>query len=97
MATSSVTSKGQITLPISVRRKLRLNSGDLVEFVEREDGEFTVKAKKGNLMDFYGFMKWTGRPITIKEMHDAIADHLGEDDARIKREYNAYLAQRGDK
>jgi antitoxin PrlF len=96
MATSSVTSKGQITLPISVRKKLRLNSGDLVEFVEREDGEFTVKAKKGDLMDFYGFLKGRGKALTIEEMDEAIAAHLGEDDARIKREYTAYL-ERGEK
>jgi AbrB family looped-hinge helix DNA binding protein len=95
MATSSVTSKGQITLPISVRKKLRLNSGDLVEFVEREDGEFTVKAKKGDLMEFYGFMKRTGKPLTIKEMDDSIAAHLGEDDARIKREYAAHQKRSG--
>jgi AbrB family looped-hinge helix DNA binding protein len=95
MATSSVTSKGQITLPISVRKKLRLNSGDLVEFVEGEDGEFTVKAKKGDLMEFYGFIKRTGKPLTIEEMDDAIAAHLGEDDARIKREYAAHQKRSG--
>ena len=94
MATASLTSKGQITLPISVRKKLRLNTGDQVVFIEREDGEITVKAKKGNLMDLRGSLKWTGKPATIEEMDEAIANHLAEDDARIVKEY-ARFTERG--
>lgn len=94
MATASLTSKGQITLPISVRRKLRLNAGDQVIFIEREGGEIVVRAKKGNLMDLRGSLKWTGKPATIEEMHETIASHLAEDDARIVREY-ARLTERG--
>lgn len=95
MATASVTSKGQITLPIAVRKKLRLHSGDQVEFIEREDGEFTVRAKKGNLMDFYGFFKSNEKPLTEEEINDSIGAHLGADDARIKREYAEYLERGG--
>jgi AbrB family looped-hinge helix DNA binding protein len=94
MATASLTSKGQITLPISVRKKLRLNAGDQVVFIEREDGEITVKAKKGNLMDLRGSLKWTGKQATIEEMDEAIASHLAEDDARIVKEY-ARFTERG--
>lgn len=96
MSTASLTSKGQITLPISIRKKLRLNTGDQVVFIEREDGEITVKAKKGNLMDLRGSLNWTGKPATIEEMDEAIASHLAEDDARIVREY-ACLSERGRK
>jgi antitoxin PrlF len=87
MATASLTSKGQITLPISIRKKLRLNAGDQVEFIEREDGEITVKAKKGDVMRLYGSLQWSGTPVTLEEMDEAIARHLAEDDARIVREY----------
>jgi len=90
MATSSLTSKGQITLPISIRKKLRLNTGDQVVFSEREDGEITVRAKKGNLMDLRGSLKWTGKPATIEEMNEAVARHLAEDDARIVEEYRRF-------
>jgi AbrB family looped-hinge helix DNA binding protein len=90
MATSSLTSKGQITLPISIRKKLRLNTGDQVVFIEREDGEITVRAKKGNLMDLRGSLKWTGKPATIEEMNEAVARHLAEDDARIVEEYRRF-------
>jgi antitoxin PrlF len=90
MATSSLTSKGQITLPISIRRKLRLNTGDQVVFIEREDGEIIVRAKKGDLMDLRGSLRWTGKPATIEEMNEAVARHLAEDDARIVEEYRRF-------
>ena len=37
MELATINAKGQITLPLSVRRQLRLNSGDRVAFVR--DGE----------------------------------------------------------
>ena len=33
-----VQEKGQITIPLEIRRKLNLKKGDLVTFVETEDG-----------------------------------------------------------
>ena len=42
MATATLTSKGQITIPVRVRAALRLEPGDRVEFVESETGEFTM-------------------------------------------------------
>ena len=34
MTKAKVTSKGQITIPIGIRRNLRLNTGDVLEFDE---------------------------------------------------------------
>jgi AbrB family looped-hinge helix DNA binding protein len=36
--TSKITSKGQITLPVAVRRKLNLQTGDKVVFIEDDVG-----------------------------------------------------------
>ncbi len=38
MELAKITSKGQITIPIEIRRKLRLKEGDKVFFIE-EDGK----------------------------------------------------------
>src|SRR5438105_1151121 len=43
MAEATLTSKGQITIPQSVREKLGLSSGDRVQFVEVAPGEFSLK------------------------------------------------------
>ena len=74
MATSTVTSKGQITLPKEVRISLRLDAGDKVDFVPIDGGykivplRVDVRSLKGR---FAGRVK---RPITIEEMEIAISE-----------------------
>ena len=41
MELAKITSKGQITLPISIRRILNLKDGDKVAFIE-ENGQFII-------------------------------------------------------
>ena len=41
MEIAKITTKGQITLPISVRRKLNLKDGDKIAFIEK-DGEYKI-------------------------------------------------------
>ncbi|MCL2120706.1 MAG: AbrB/MazE/SpoVT family DNA-binding domain-containing protein [Clostridiales bacterium] len=41
MELAKITSKGQITLPINIRRTLKLNDGDKVAFIEK-DGQYVV-------------------------------------------------------
>lgn len=41
MVTASLSVKGQVTIPISIRRKLRLREGDRVAFVEK-DGNYMI-------------------------------------------------------
>ena len=73
MTTAALTSKGQITIPIEVRRKMGLKPGDRVRFVEGENGEFILKPKTGSIMDMYGIGKWDGLPVSIEEMNETIA------------------------
>jgi antitoxin PrlF len=73
MATAAVTSKGQITIPLEVRKKLGLKPGDRVLFVQGENGEFIFKPKTGSIMDLYGIGKWDGPPVTIEEMNETIS------------------------
>jgi|GEM_PF-895148 len=42
MEMAKVTSKGQITIPISIRRKLGINEGDKILFINKEDGVLIV-------------------------------------------------------
>jgi AbrB family looped-hinge helix DNA binding protein len=41
MELAKITSKGQITLPITIRRSLKLNDGDKVAFIEK-DGHYIL-------------------------------------------------------
>ena len=44
MATAPVSSKGQITIPGNVRQSLNVDSGDRVEFVQVEPGQYLFVA-----------------------------------------------------
>ena len=39
---AKVTSKGQITIPVSIRRRLRINEGDKLLFIDNPDGVVMV-------------------------------------------------------
>jgi AbrB family looped-hinge helix DNA binding protein len=54
---AKVTSKGQITLPSPVRERLNVGPGDKVVFVERSDGEMTVRRRTGTLADMKGMLR----------------------------------------
>jgi AbrB family looped-hinge helix DNA binding protein len=42
LATATITSKGQVTIPVKVRQRLGLSRGDQLIFVE-EDGRFYIE------------------------------------------------------
>jgi len=42
MPCATLTSKGQITIPIQVRTALGLDAGDKIDFVEIEKGRFAI-------------------------------------------------------
>lgn len=72
-ATATVTSKGQITLPKSVRERLRVRAGDRVRFRETSDGTVVVEAETGDLMDLFGaLVPARGAHVTLDEMTEVI-------------------------
>jgi len=73
MTSLRITSKGRITIPIAVRKKLGLKPGPRVWFIENENGEYVMKVRTGSFMNLRGMFKWTGKPVTIEEMNEAIA------------------------
>ncbi len=72
MATATVTSKGQITIPVAVRERLGLTSGDRVEFVETAPGEFALKAATEDVRALKGMVRHPAKPVSISAMNAAI-------------------------
>lgn len=72
MATASMTSKGQITIPVELRKKFGLKAGVQVRFFEGENGELILRPKTGSIKNLKGIVKWTGKPVTIEEMNETI-------------------------
>ncbi len=74
MASATVTSKGQITIPLKVREALGLGPGDRVEFVETGEGEFSIVPATGSVQELKGLFRGrTTKPVSIEEMDRAIA------------------------
>ena len=72
MATATLTSKGQITIPLKVRQKLGLDAGDRVEFVEVAPGEFALKAATEDVRSLKGMIRRPISPVSIDAMNAAI-------------------------
>lgn len=73
MTTATITSKGQITIPIDVRVALNVEPGDRVEFVEVEPGRFEVIAATRSASELKGMFGKTAKRVSIDDMNKAIA------------------------
>ena len=70
---SAITSKGQATIPKAVREHLRLKPGDRVKFFIHRDGSVVLLPKLPPAA-LRGFVKHHGRPVTLEEMDEAVAE-----------------------
>ena len=79
LATATMTSKGQVTIPKPVRAALGIDSGDRIEFVEVEKGQFVIVAATRSVQELNGrFRGRRSKPVTIEEMNAAIARRASE-------------------
>ena len=73
MATATLTSKGQITLPKVVRERLGVEAGDKVEFVEMEPGVYKMIAATRDVRALKGLVPKPAKPVTVEAMGRVIA------------------------
>lgn len=75
MAASTMTSKGQITVPKEVRDDLGLVAGSKVLFVKIGDGDYRLVARTGRISDLAGVLhRPEGPALSIDQINDGIAD-----------------------
>ena len=94
-AFAKMTSKGQLTVPKEVRDQLSLTPGTRL-FVTVRNGELVAFPKNRKITDLAGIL---GKPrkgagATIKDLDQAIGGFVGEDDERIKRDWNEWNESR---
>jgi len=73
VATATITSKGQITLPKEVREALGVGTGDRVEFVAEPDGAYRVVAATRDIKQLKGLVPKPRTPVTVEAMKRAVA------------------------
>ncbi len=77
MSTSTLTSKGQTTVPKDVRRHLGLKTGDKIRFLVEDDGRVVVLPATLHLCDLRGSLPKPPKPVSVERMNEAIRKRAG--------------------
>lgn len=73
MSQSTMTIKGQTTLPKAVRQALSLSPGDQLRYVILDDGQVRLLRTKP-VTDLAGMLRRDGqKPVSLEEMETAIS------------------------
>ena len=71
--TTTLTCKGQLTLPKGIRDRLNVQTGDTIEFVIEPDGRIVVRTGRSEIGALRGLLHKAGRrPVSLEAMDDAI-------------------------
>jgi len=66
---STLTSKGQTTVPKAIRESLRLKSGDRITFTLMPDGTVLMRVKNKSVMSLAGSLRRRGRKaLSVEEL-----------------------------
>ena len=69
---STLTRKGQTTIPLKVRNHLKLRAGDKIEFVIQRDGTVVIAPKKIDVRELRAILAPVRRRLTIEQMDEGI-------------------------
>jgi antitoxin PrlF len=70
LAAATMTSKGQVTIPVHVRKALGLDAGDRIEFVEVKKGQFAIVVATRSVRELKGLFRGKrNKPVSIEEMN----------------------------
>ena len=79
MQQTTLTSKGQVTIPKNVRDIIGLHTGDKIEFVITDNNEVILRPITKKVDDVFGLLHKPGRkPISIEEMDAAVKRKIRE-------------------
>lgn len=73
MASTTVSAKGQVTIPASVRSALGLAPGSRVEFVQTPQGQYAIVPAMVSASELKGVLRKPPKPVSIEAMNAAIA------------------------
>ncbi|MBI2325231.1 MAG: AbrB/MazE/SpoVT family DNA-binding domain-containing protein [Chloroflexi bacterium] len=79
MVRARVTTKGQITIPVQIRRRYKLEPGSIVDFVAEERGARLVPLKRRALLDLYGALPATKPYRGQEKVRRVVGRKLGEE------------------
>jgi len=83
MAESTVTAKGQTTIPKAIRDRLGLKPGGKVRYFIAHNGNVMILPVRPASV-LRGIIKYDGPPVSIEDMDEAIAEEVCERDERSR-------------
>jgi antitoxin PrlF len=73
MATSTLTSKGQTTIPKTIRDHLKLRPGQRIDYVVEEGGKVVLRPATYDLGDLAGLLHRPGqKTLTVEDMNEVM-------------------------
>lgn len=78
MSSATVTSKGQVTIPVDVRSKLGLRPGSRLTFVPTERGGYEIHVRAASIRALKGAVPRPAAAVTLEGMDEAIATGASE-------------------
>ncbi len=75
MQTTKLSSKGQVIIPKIIRSRYNWNSGQKLSVIDTGDGILLRPSrsfKNTELEQVAGILKYTGKPVSIDEMEEAV-------------------------
>ncbi len=78
MASSTVTAKGQTTVPASVRAHFNIKPGACLQWIIDEDGAVSIVPVTSPIASLRGMVKHVGEPVSLEQMDEAIAAGASE-------------------
>jgi antitoxin PrlF len=85
VATATMTSKGQLTVPKEIRDRLSLKPGDKVEFVPSGDNRVMMRKRRTiGMQELFGALPTNGMSLTLEDIDEAIADACASRDERSR-------------
>ena len=77
MALATITTKGQVTIPKSVRDSLMLSTGDKIEFVVTDKREALIRPISKKVDEVFGLLHKPGRKtVSVEEMDAKIRQRM---------------------
>lgn len=77
MPISTITSKGQTTIPGEIRRLLKLKAGDRIEFLVEADGKVVLVPVTVDVRELKGLLAPAPRRVSIEDMDMTIRKRAG--------------------
>ena len=77
MATATITTKGQITIPKAIRESLMLSAGDKIEFVVIDKREALIRPVSKKVDEVFGMLhKQDRKAFSVDEMNKKLRQKL---------------------